>query len=115
MKSATNASIYQGELEKDLSMCHTGLVSSPLYLHCLHVSYDTPTCNLYVYKPVANRRLFFDGQVLTLLLVEYTLFAHANLYYPTTRQSSYFSTIFAAHLRVYSCTMGCKKSLTIIN
>ena len=35
---------------------------------------------------------------MTLLLAEYTLSAHANLCYPTTRLHSYFSTIFAAHL-----------------
>ena len=37
------------------------------------------------------------------------LFARANLCYPTTRIRSYFSTIFAAHLCVYTHTMGCKR------
>ena len=52
---------------------------------------------LHVYKPtvqlaVASHSLFFDIQVVTLLLVENTLFVRANLYYPTTRLPSYFST-----------------------
>ena len=56
--------------------------------------------------------LFFDVQEVTLLLGKFTLFAHANLCYPTSRLHSYFSTIFAAHLRVYRHTMGCKRSFT---
>ena len=60
--------------------------------------------------PIASPSVFYDVQVLTLLLGECTLFAHADLYYPTTRLLSYFSTIFAAHLRVYTGMMGCKGS-----
>ena len=73
-------------------------------------------CTLHVYKPtlqpVASRRLFFDVQVVTLLLGEHTLFACANIYYPTTRLCSYFSAIFVAHLGVYARMMGCEKSFT---
>ena len=71
-------------------------------------------CNIYkpTVLPVASSSLFFDLQVVTLLLGKYTLFARANLCYPTTRLCSYFSPISAAHLRVYSRTMGCKRSLT---
>ena len=47
--------------------------------------------------PIASCQLFFDIQVLTLLLGEYTLFARTNLYYLTTRLRSYFSIIFVAH------------------
>ena len=47
---------------------------------------------------------------MTLWRAEYTLFARANPYYPTTGLRSYFSTIFAAHLRVYTRTTGCKRS-----
>ena len=61
--------------------------------------------------PVASRNLFFDIQVVTLLLGEYTLFASANLCYPTTKLHSYFSTVFAAHLRVYTRTAGCNRGL----
>ena len=50
-------------------------------------------------------------QVVTLLLGKYTLFACANLCYPTTRLCSYVFNIFAEHLRVYTCTMECKRSL----
>ena len=75
-------------------------------------------CTLHVYKPtvrpVASSSLLFDLQVVTLLLAEYILFARANLYYPTTRLRSYFSTIFAAHLHVYTRTLGCKRSLKCI-
>ena len=39
------------------------------------------------------------------------LVCSANLCYPTTRLRSYFSNIFAAHLRVYTRTMWCKRSL----
>ena len=58
----------------------------------------------------ANCSLFFDVQVMTLLLGKYTLFARANLNYPTTSLRSYFSTIFAAHLCVYTHSMGFKRS-----
>ena len=61
----------------------------------------------------AARSMFFDVQVLTLLLEEFTLFASANLCYPTTSPCSYFSTIFAAHLRVYTRTMGCLRGLRL--
>ena len=54
--------------------------------------------------------LFLDIQEVTLLLGEYTLFARANLYYTTTRLHSYSSTIFVAHIRVYTHTVGCKRS-----
>ena len=40
------------------------------------------------------------------------MFASANLCYPTTRLHSYFSTVFAAHLHVYTRTTGCKRGLT---
>ena len=40
------------------------------------------------------------------------LFAHANLCYPTTRLCSYFSTIFVAHLCVYTRRMGCKRGFS---
>ena len=67
-----------------------------MYLHCLHVLEDTLMCTLHVYKPtvqpVASRRLFFDLQVVTIWLVEFTLLARANLYYPTTRLRLYFFT-----------------------
>ena len=89
----------------------------PIDLQGLHMPYNTLTCPLHVYKPtvqpVASSSLFFDLQVVTLLLAEYTLFARANLCYPTTRLCSYFSTIFAAHLRVYTRTMGCKRDFKV--
>ena len=47
---------------------------------------------------------------MTVLLGKYTLFACANLYNPTTRLRSYFLAIFAAHLCVYTRTMGCKRN-----
>ena len=62
-------------------------------------------------EPVARCSLFFDVQVLTLLSEKYFLFAHANLCYPTTMLRSYFSTIFAAHLCVYTRMMGCKRNV----
>ena len=69
-------------------------------------------CTLHVYKPtvrlVASSTLFLDIQVMTLLLREFTLFA--NFSYPTTRPQLYFSTIFVAHLHVYTPMMGCKRS-----
>ena len=75
------------------------------------------TCTLHVYKPtvrrVASSSLFFDLQVVTLLLAEYTLFVR-EICYPTTRLRSYFSTIFAAHLRVYTRTTGCKRGFSNI-
>ena len=78
--------------------------------------YNALTCNLHPYKLtvglVASRSLFFDVQEVTLLLGKYTLFARANLYYSTTRLRSYFSAIFAAHLRVYTRMMGRKRSLS---
>ena len=55
-------------------------------------------CTLHVHKPtvqlVASRNLFLDIQVVTLLLGKCSLFAHANLCYPTTRLHG----------------MGCKRS-----
>ena len=85
----------------------TSIVGSP---HLLTL-FECPVC---VYKPtvrpVASRSLFLNIQLLTLLLVEYTLFARANLYYPTIRLCSYFSIIFVAHLRVYTHMMRCKIS-----
>ena len=85
-------------------------------VRCTHIYIHTLTCTLHAYKPTvhpaASRRLFFDVQVITLLLGEYTSFAHANLYYPTTRLRSYFSTIFAVHLHVYTRMLGCKRSFT---
>ena len=59
-------------------------------------------------RPVASRTLFFNLQVVRLLLAEYTLFACGNLCYPTTRVRSYFSTIFAAHLRMYMLRPRCE-------
>ena len=85
----------------------------PVHLQGLHVPYYTLTCTLHPYQvavgPVSIHSLLFDVQVVTLLLGKYTLFACANLCYPTTRLYSYFSTIFAAHLHVYTRTMGCKR------
>ena len=53
-------------------------------------------------RPVASYSLFLYNQEVTMLLEEYTLFAHANLYYPTTRlHSCFFSTRLVAHLCVY--------------
>ena len=57
--------------------------------------------------------LCFDIQEVTLLLGKYTLFARANLCFPTTRLQSYFPTIFAAQLCVYTRMMGCKRSLML--
>ena len=72
---------------------------------------DTLTCTLHIHKPtvqpVASCSLFLDIQEVTMLLGECTLIARANLYYPTIRLRSYFSTIFVAYLRVYTCSMGC--------
>ena len=62
----------------------------------------------------ASECLFFVLQVVTLLLAEYTLFACASLCYPNTKLRSYFSTIFAAHVRVYTRTMGCKRGFRSI-
>ena len=79
--------------------------------------YNTLMCTLHVYKPtvrpVTSSILFFDLQVVTLLLSKFTLFARANLYYPTTRLRSYFSTIFAAHLRVYIHTLDVREALSL--
>ena len=44
---------------------------------CIHIN--------PLWGPLASQSLLFDVQVLTLLLGKYTLFAHANLCYPTTR------------------------------
>ena len=60
-----------------------------IYLQGLHVPHHALTCTLHVHKPptvrpVASRSLVFDVQQVILLLGEYTLFAGANLYYPTT-------------------------------
>ena len=60
--------------------------------------------NLYIkptVEPVTSQNnLFFDIQVVTPLLGEFSLFASANLYYSTTRLCADFSTIFLAQLRV---------------
>ena len=77
-------------------------------IHCMYLA------SILTLGPLASRSLFFDVQVLTLLLEKYSLFARANLCYPTTRRRSYFSTIFAAHLHVYTNTMGFKRSFTNI-
>ena len=61
-------------------------------------------------RPVASRSLFLDVQVLTVLLGQVTLFAHAISTTPLTL-SSKFSTIFVAHLRLYTSTTGCKRGL----
>ena len=86
-----------------------------LHLQGLHVLYNTLTCTLNPYQPsvgpVASRSLFFDVQILTLTLGKYTLFARANFCYPTARLRLYLSTVFAAHLLVYTRTTGCKRSL----
>ena len=57
-----------------------------------------------VYKPTVWHvaSLFLDIKEVTMLLGEYTMFARADLYYPTTRLSSYFSTIFLAYVSMYS-------------
>ena len=85
----------------------------PTLLQGLPVPYNTLTCSLHVYKPtvqpVASCVLFLYIQVVTFLLKEMTLFARANLCYPTTRPCSCFSIIFIAHLRVYTRTMRCKR------
>ena len=69
---------------------------------CLIIHSRVPC--IYIYKPtvwpVASRNLFLDIQVMKLLFGQFTLFARANLYYPTIRPCSYFSTIFVAHLPV---------------
>ena len=61
----------------------------PIHLQGLLVLCNIPTSNLHVHKPtvrpLSSRSVFFDVQVVTLLLAEYTLFTRANLYYPTTR------------------------------
>ena len=75
-----------------------------------HAVYYTPVylaCNYPTVLPVARHRLFFNIQVATLLLDEYTLFVRANLYKPTMRLHSYFSTIY---LRVYTAMKGYKRS-----
>ena len=60
-----------------------------VFLQGLHMRYDTLASTLPIFKPtvrpVASRRLFFDIQVVTLLLGEYCFFARASLYYSTTR------------------------------
>ena len=70
--------------------------------HVLAGFAHTLACALHVYKPtvqpVASHCLFLDIQVATLLLGGFSLCARANLYYPTIRVFSYFSTIFVAHL-----------------
>ena len=81
---------------------------------CIHVSRVTYERLAHICFPVDSRSLFFDIQVLTLLLGKYTLFASANLCYPTTRLCSYFSTIFAAHICVYTRMMGCKRSFSFL-
>ena len=77
----------------------------PIYFQGLHVPCNTLACTLHPYEaavwPVSSCNLFFDVQVVTLLLGKYTLFAHAHLCYPTTKLRSYFSTIFAAHVCIY--------------
>ena len=54
------------------------LQDRPIHLQGLHLSYNTLACTLHPYyptvEPVASRSLFFDVQVLTLLLGKYTLF-----------------------------------------
>ena len=106
----------KGNIRETLGHVFSLLVLSilPIYLQSLQVMYDTLTCTLHVYKPtvwlVASRSLFLDFQPVRLLLGQFTLFAHANLYYPTNRLRSYFSTIFVAHLPVYTRMMGCKRS-----
>ena len=88
----------------------------PMYLQVLHVLYDILMYTLHVYKPqvwpVASRILFLDIQVVILSLGEFSLFAHANLYHPTTRVCLYFSTILVAHLHVYTRTMLCRRGLS---
>ena len=62
-------------------------------------------------RPVSRRRLFFDIQVLIFLLGEYTLFDVQISAMPLLGYG-HFSTIFFAHLCVYTCTIGSKRSLT---
>ena len=68
------------------------VVGSPhlltLLAHLVRYTHVYLACKKPSVQPVANRRLFFDLQVVTLLLGEYTLFARADLYYPTTRLRS---------------------------
>ena len=78
-------------------------------LQGLHVPYNTLMYTLHPYEPtvgpVASHYLFYL-QIMALLMGKYTLFASANLYYSTARLCSYLSTIFAAHLRVYTHMIG---------
>ena len=62
----------------------------PIHLQGLHLLHDAHVCTMHGYnkpilQPVLSRSLILDVQVVTHLLGEYTLFAGANLYYPTTR------------------------------
>ena len=88
----------------------------------------TLTCTLHVYKPsvqpAASNSLFLDIQGVTLLLRQFTLFAHANLYYPTTSLRSDFSIIFVAHWDVrevlnnkvwVNCNEGVHVTCTLLN
>ena len=64
---------------------------------------------LLAYKPtawpVASHSLYLDIQIVALLLEQFSLFARANLYYPTTRVCLYFSTVFWVHLRIHTLTI----------
>ena len=70
------------------------------------------TSSLHEYKPtvqpVASRSLFLDNHVVTHLLGEITIFVCKSPLPNSLRLN--FSTIFIAHLCVYTHMMGCKRS-----
>ena len=104
---AINASMSQGQLTRDFGTGAPYLLV--LFARAVRYTHKYLASTL-THCGVCN--LFFDVQEVTLLLGKHTLFARANLCYPTTRLYSYFSTIFAACFHV--CTMGCKRNLSLV-
>ena len=105
----------KGNLKRDFGMCIllASVVASHTFIYIV-----CTCCKIHVYLAcisthlllVASHSLFFNVNVVTLLLGEYTLFARANLCYPTTNLHSYFSTLFAAQIRVYARKMASMRS-----
>ena len=105
---------------RDFGMCiiFASVVGFPHLLTLFACVLSYTHVYLRAYKSsVAGCSLFLDiyfntVQVSDTLFERIHVFASANLCYPTIRPCSYFSIIFAAHLRVYTRTMGCKRSFS---
>ena len=64
-------------------------------------------------RPVTRCCLFLDIQVVTHSCWNNSPYLHVEISTTHYQAKLIFSTIFVAHLHMYTCTIGCKKSLKL--